>query len=367
MRSSAYHLHSLGYYRDCVAAELERDGAATPNAECRFVDIHIASSCLQKALRRGEFAVALSAARLLLRRDPERLWRRLCVCAFEDFGLCDLAVTARVVAVAGNRGFRLVQGEERVLCHLLHLLCAMPKDRRLDDLYALGAAVLSDSARLKEIAGAQPRIAPLVHQASRMIVSCERPVPRRAFRAVSSEACMRALARMAAGGLVDAGLFELCAKGVRLSRCLLPLLLPLALAETEAMGGLGTPIPMPLPAVPRLGGVPAYAVDGFTRVGRTVLTRLLAQEQSLQDLLADVSAAQRLDALHHLLFVAEGCLCTPLISDTLAEALKSEATACAGGLRREAVKAGVALIGQLSPALHALRQHIISHHEEDLP
>ena len=366
MCSSAYHLASLSFYRESVEAALERDVADTPAADFAFVDIHVASSCLQKALRRGELGFAHSAARLLLRDDPERLWRRLCVCAFEDFGLGDLSVTARVVAVAGNRGFRLVQGEERVLGHLIQLLCSIPKDRRLDDLYGLGATVLADSGRLKLIEGASPDLAPLVHQASRLIASCERPVPRRSFRAVSSEASVRALARMAADGLVDAGLFELCAKGVRLSRCLLPLLAPPAIAATEAMGGLGPAIQVPLPAVPLIGGVPAYALDGFTRVGRTVLARLFVQEQRLQDLLADVPATKRLDVLHHLLFVAEGSLCSPLISDGLSDALKSEAMACAGGLTREAVMAGVALIGQLSPALHRLRERIISRQEEDL-
>ncbi|HEY2886832.1 MAG TPA: hypothetical protein VGJ08_16600, partial [Rhizomicrobium sp.] len=256
MCSSAYHLASLSFYRECVAAALARDIADAPTADFDFVDIHVASSGLQKALRRGELAVALAAARLLLRMDPERLWRRLCVCAFEDFGLSDLSVTARVVAVASNRGFRLVQGEERVLRHLLQVLCATPKDRRLDDLYGLGAAVLADRDRRKEIERSAPEIAQLVHAASRLIATCERAVPRRAFRAVSNEASVRALARMAADGLVDAGLFELCTKGVRLSRCLLPVLLPLAIAATEAMGGVGTATHVPIPTTPLIGRVP---------------------------------------------------------------------------------------------------------------
>jgi hypothetical protein len=366
MCSSAYHLASLSFYRECVAAALARDIADAPIADVAFGDIHIASSGLQKALRRGEFAVALAAARLLLRADPERLWRRLCVCAFEDFGLSDLSVTARVVAVASNRGFRLVQGEERVLRHLIQLLCATPKDRRLDDLYGLGAAVLADRDRRKEIECSAPEIAPLVHAASRLIATCERAVPRRGFRVVSNESCVRALARMAQDGLVDAGLFELCAKGVRLSRCLLPVLLPLAIAATEATGGLGTATHVPMPTTPLIGGIPAYALDGFTRVGRTVLASLFAQEQSLQDLLADVTAAKRLDELRHLLFVAEGSLCSPLISDVLSEALRSEAVACAHGLTRDQVMAGVASIAQLAPALHALRERIISRQEEAL-
>ena len=37
----------------------------------QFSDVHIASSCLQKALRRGELSFAFAAAQFLLRRDPE--------------------------------------------------------------------------------------------------------------------------------------------------------------------------------------------------------------------------------------------------------------------------------------------------------
>ena len=62
---------------------------------CVFPDVHIASSCLQKALRRGELSLRWRRRASLLRHDPERLWRRLCVCAFEEFGLVDLGVTAR--------------------------------------------------------------------------------------------------------------------------------------------------------------------------------------------------------------------------------------------------------------------------------
>ena len=95
MCSSSYHLGSLGFYRDCVAGELaDEDKPFEPNfsdaADCVFPDVHIASACLQKALRRGDARFALAAGEMLRISDPERLWRRLCVCAFEDFGLVDL-------------------------------------------------------------------------------------------------------------------------------------------------------------------------------------------------------------------------------------------------------------------------------------
>ncbi len=360
MCSSAYHLASLQFYRDRVAAELaeakpDTDQDQVDRFSANFPDVHIASSCLQKALRRGEFQFAFAAGRFLLRSDPERLWRRLCVCAFEEFGLVDLGVTARVVAVAASKAFRLVQGEERVLGYLLALLCDLPKDRRLDDLYGLGAAMVGDHSRLRalEQGPLASVVAPLVHEASRLIAVCEQAVPRRSFRVVSNEACERALARMAAEGLVDEGLIELCLKGVRLSRCLLPVLLPLAIRATEACGGLGEAIPEPLPSVPLISGVPAYAFDGFTRTGRACLVQLGVEEPRLKQLLQTVPAAKRLDYLRHLLFVVEGSRASPLIRDDLADRLRSEAVA--DGMTQDAVMSAVDLITDLLPTLHRLR------------
>ena len=361
---SSNHLGSLGFYRDRVAAESGEAQQASlleptePSAAAvAFSDVHIASSCLQKALRRGELNIAWAAARYLLHADPERLWRRLCVVAFEDFGLVDLSVTARVVAVAASKAFRIVQGEERVLGHLIGLLCGLPKDRRLDDLYALGVGVLADSAR-QTIVAANPLsaiVAPLVHETSRLIARCERTVPRRSFRSISPDACERALGAMAKRGLVDDGLFELCAKGVRLSRCLLPVLLPLAIEATEAAGGLGEVVEQDLPAVPLIFGVPAYAIDGFTRGGRAILARLGSDEPRLKQLLAQLPASARLDVLHHLLFFAEGGRCNVLISDSLSQALYCEAVACGARLPHEAATAAVALMAELLPSVHARR------------
>ena len=363
MCSSAYHLASLQFYRDCVAAKLAEEKASAHEdpvgrSACNFSDVHIASSCLQKALRRGELSFAFAAAQFLLRRDPERLWRRLCVCAFEEFGLVDLGVTARVVAVAASKAFRVVQGEERVLRYLLALLCDLPKDRRLDDLYGVGAAVVGEPGRLRSLEQGPlaSAIAPLVHEASRLIAACEQPVPRRSFRVVSNEACERALARMAGEGLVDEGLFELCAKGVKLSRCLLPVLLPLAITATEACGGLGEAISEPLRPVPLISGVPASAFDGFTRSGRDCLARLGSEEPKLKLLLQTVPAAKRLGYLRHLLFVAEGSRCSPLIHDEIADRLRLEAVA--DGMRPDAVRAALTLMTELIPALHNLRREL---------
>jgi hypothetical protein len=357
---SSYHLNSLGSYRELVAAEIgEAPDASDEHAlDCKIPNIHIASSCLQKALRRGERDYALSAARKLLRDDEDRLWRRLTVCAFEDFGLVDVSVTARIVAAASSKGFRLTRGEDRVLSTLIGLLCQIPKDRRLDDLAALGHAASADRGRLQVI-DANPLsevLGPLVHEASRLVASCERQRPRPLFRVFSVDAGVRALRRFAERGLAEDGLFELCEKGLRVSKCLLPLLLPLAIEATEATGGLGDASTRTLPPCPLVGSVPAYAFDGFTRTGRAILAQLAAAEPRLVSLLRALPAKGRLDVLHHLLFFAEGGLCTPLVSDPLSQALNYEAVACGARLAHPAAAEAVALMGDLLPVIHDMRR-----------
>ena len=56
------------------------------------IDVRLASSALQKAVRRDNEAEALACTRLLVDRDPQRLWRRLAVIAMEDVGVQVIAI-----------------------------------------------------------------------------------------------------------------------------------------------------------------------------------------------------------------------------------------------------------------------------------
>jgi replication-associated recombination protein RarA len=53
-------------------------------------DRWLASSALQKAIRRGEVLTAERALRTLYRYDPRSTWRRLLVIACEDVGIASL-------------------------------------------------------------------------------------------------------------------------------------------------------------------------------------------------------------------------------------------------------------------------------------
>jgi replication-associated recombination protein RarA len=61
-------------------------------------DRWVASSLVQKAIRRGDVELAKRAAFRLLELDKEAIWRRLVVIAFEDIGAGDVDVLLGIAA-----------------------------------------------------------------------------------------------------------------------------------------------------------------------------------------------------------------------------------------------------------------------------
>ena len=108
--------------RACVAP-------SRPPLEC---DRWIASSTLQKAIRRGEIETAQRAALTLYTNDRSGVWRRLIAIAFEDVGPADVALVVETVAVATAPEWRAQHGDTRALFYLTHRIAEAPKDRSAD-------------------------------------------------------------------------------------------------------------------------------------------------------------------------------------------------------------------------------------------
>src|SRR6202035_2197639 len=75
-------------------------GRPTPVPDRIRTDRWIASSALQKAIRRGDVNFALRAAYTCLAMDAASFWRGLPIIASEDIGLCDQEVTVPVILAA---------------------------------------------------------------------------------------------------------------------------------------------------------------------------------------------------------------------------------------------------------------------------
>lgn len=126
------------------------------------VDAYTASSLLQKAIRRGDAAFAIEAARVLVRLRGRMVWRRLTLIAFEDVGVADPKLCADVTMVAGDHEARSAAGGDLELAfELVRRLVIAPKNRESD--YLICTAIQAPRtdrarARLSSWSGSLPEL-----------------------------------------------------------------------------------------------------------------------------------------------------------------------------------------------------------------
>ena len=94
-------------------------------------DPWVASSLLQKAIRRGDADLAERAAVSLYRRRGRGIWRRLCVIAFEDVGVGSVEAVVETIAIGTDPALR-IDGDEPALRHVARILALASKDRSPD-------------------------------------------------------------------------------------------------------------------------------------------------------------------------------------------------------------------------------------------
>ena len=115
------------------------------------IDAWVASSLLQKAIRRGDADLAERAAITLHRLRGNRIWRRFLVIAFEDVGIASVEALIKTTAACTAPSWRanVAGGDERVLCLIARLLAEAPKDRSPDHLISVAQShpALEDARR----------------------------------------------------------------------------------------------------------------------------------------------------------------------------------------------------------------------------
>ena len=96
-------------------------------------DPWVASSLLQKAIRRGDADLAERAAVTLYRRRGSGIWRRFQIIAFEDVGIGSVEAVVEATAIGSDPNLRSgVNGDNRALRYVARLLADAPKDRSAD-------------------------------------------------------------------------------------------------------------------------------------------------------------------------------------------------------------------------------------------
>ena len=284
-----------------------------PIPEPMRCDRYIARSALQKSVRRGEVQIAQNALANLMSTSASSIWRHLTIIAMEDVGAVGIDILARIVSASRDRNWREVhRGDWAVASLLVRQMaesahCQAACDLQLHALY---------SPRLERArANSQDQD---IRSLLAILSDTSRPLE------------ARAVAAMAVGGglidgqhLRDAGaafctmakngrashVAALCHAAWRITRNPMALTLPLiwekwSANEESALRDdalFGSSI---------YGGVPAYALDQYTRVGASVARALLSTTPALQTLLigADIPPAQHQRIVGDLIFLTDGGL-----------------------------------------------------------
>jgi hypothetical protein len=290
-------------------------------------DPYLLSSATQKAVRRGDIALARRAGHHLLALDPARLWRRLMTLALEDIGIGDTDAAADLVAISTLKAARRVLGGDRHALEIaLARACGALKDRSGDHLLSIvGREPIqsADQAALRS-ASANALLA--------MMASSSLPWTRRVRAAVMASGRDERAGSYGAPGLgavldvahemgVSPVFIVACEAYAARSRDLLPVVVPVAaMLSASARPQARDATSHELAPVEMIDGWPGYAFDPlWTRTGKRAvdlwLRSYLAKPQWLP---RQVAAA---------LWNAESAACDRTLSWPLGDTIRERANA----------------------------------------
>ena len=280
-------------------------------------DRWVALSAMQKSIRRGDSLTAKRALTSLYRDDPSSAWRRLLIIACEDVGIAALcAVVVTVTRCANAKAFRERGREEAAALATAQMLAEAPKDRSADLLFAVALrdpALETMRSRCRSVS---------IARRLEFVADPTLSLPERALAAWhSSEVESRGEQRVGPGDLdalmriyaelgVPGRLLEAIAVAVKKAREPLVLLLPLlwlaaAGSETELLDSPLTPSSL-------INGVPLYALDRHTRLGRQAIKRFAQGNARIAQFLTERGCGSGNDgALRMAVFYADGALTRP--------------------------------------------------------
>lgn len=263
--------------REALAQQI----AAAPPAVCAPLraDKWIISSLLQKAIRRGDADLAQRAALTFLGSQGAAIWRRLMVIAVEDVGAACAETLIKTVAACTSAEWRKeAGGAAAVAAYVVRLLADAPKDRSADFLICAAKDHPSLEAA-RERCGSRP-----IAERIAILADADAPLPERAVTAWYASGIEwgneNRVGKGDLGGLLAMfrrlGVPEdvAAAAGTAAVRTREPLCVMIPLIWQAAYGGeVPAVVNEPVPAALTANGVPLYALDLHTRLGKQALQR----------------------------------------------------------------------------------------------
>lgn len=297
-----------------------------PPAPFLHADPYLLSSAMQKAIRRGDIAVARRAAHQLHAFDRQRLWRRLSVIALEDIGIADIEVTAKLVGIATQPAARRLFGSNTCALDIaVTCACQAVKDRTADHFGSIigREPIDGDDQAALGIASSKALLA--------IIASSHLPWTRRLRAAVIASGRTDDPGRSAAVGIDavfavfrDLGVPELllaaCVAYAARQRDALPVFVPLAWVLRSSDRAKARVVTHEVPQPELIGKLPDYAFDPVnTRLGRRAVDLFLRAHLMKPPYTPRMVAA--------CLWNAESALCDQTLSWPLGEAIRKRAYA----------------------------------------
>jgi MgsA AAA+ ATPase C terminal len=331
------------------------------------VTVWIAASVMQKAIRRGEEAWALSAAATLLIENPDKLWRRLACIAAEDIGLADICAVGTMVAVmSGKRTRAELGGEWPVASWLVQRLAQARKSRATDDLLMTAQLLPSlevERGRLSELNNHQLRLILLGTDSLHIRALALLFLAGTAGKPVAYLKPRRGEPALAFDVLDELGtpftVLELAREGYRVSREPLWLLMALLAAELPDLG-VAQHIDDEIPADTMAGPAPSWAIDSYTREGKAAISRFLnGVSPYCEWLQAHVQRSQQRTVTARALFHVEGGLLRRRCLSTLNDYLRANNERECTGLLAELAGEAMQLLQDDLPILNAIRAKIM--------
>lgn len=280
-----------------LAAEI--DGQNLPIIEPLETDSFVARSVLQKAIRRGLFDIAISAAVTLLEADGSVLWRRLLVTALEDIGIGSPHVLFQLAAASTMTQRRQIADDRTIAIAIVRQMCCAEKCQAANDLFNLAHngspfdrgrfdAGDNDLTELENLYDAAK------HLLSNLPISA--PIGQQTD-------FIRSFFSGLAPVQLDAYVWAYQRSRVPLALTTLALHQPYY-EQSEAMGADTSPPP----TFEWISGIPSFALDQYTRAGKAAIRQYVARSSKWQFFArkAKIARADQVAAAGELLFRVEG-------------------------------------------------------------
>ena len=276
-----------------------------------IADQWVTISLLQKSIRRGEVATAQRAAFTLFAQKGSAIWRRFMVIAFEDVGAASPNAVAMTVAASTDSSWRRKNGGDlHIAVRLARVLAQARKSRSAEHL-------ITSTQHHPSLAGSRIlRGAGSLTDHLDTVLDQEASLAERALAAWCASGIGWVAEKRARGDL--AALLDkfrslgvpdelVTATGIAAQKTREPITLLVPLVWLAATGQSHPTISKSeVPATKVVDGVPMYALDKHTRLGREAIRQFASENDEVRETLARyVPAARRNDAAYMAAFYAD--------------------------------------------------------------